>query len=608
MNARPLLTALALCLGNAGCGSSDNGLSRADVSGNACTSDLDCGDGRCVAKICEASGNHIDSFMVEVTLPVGVNSGEYGQVRYLRQQATNASGVLDIELDVVADLSVAIAAPSQDCAIEGADVTGNIPIHVTAYEDSGIKGIFAATLDAESDPARSDRPDGNAVTVSLAPGTVDLYIVPVGATGAAGDAEATAACKLAPMLARDQVIAPGTVSLKQALSPAELLNVDVQIPAVEAADSPLSGWVLDMVEPSKGLRVSTQEVLLPELDANKIWHHRVTLGYHAIVGSQGQKLAGNELFRLSSNDAVMTPTYYVARSAVDLFGSRDLVLNQIQKLPNVVTLRGTVESEFDATPVRASIVAIRQSSDNMSTGAIASFQTKTTAATDGQFELQLLAGDYNVVVLPNGNSPLASASLNWSVAPSPAVQDGKLIRLAQQESITVVVRGGAGDTPIADATISATPTSAGARTTFLDNLLGYGVTSGARSQTAIANSTGVFELPVDPGRYDITVKPMAGSGFPWAVHTGTLVESRTASLYVQVRNPVAYSGIVTVPGKSADSDRRPLSGAVLRFFALLDSSGQVAKPGSEAASALEIGETRTAEDGGYRVLLPDQLD
>jgi hypothetical protein len=51
-----------------------------------------------------------------------------------------------------------------------------------------------------------------------------------------------------------------------------------------------------------------------------------------------------------------------------------------------------------------------------------------------------------------------------------------------------------------------------------------------------------------------------------------------------------------------------LSGAVLRFFALLDSSGQVAKADSELTSAFEIGEARTADDGRYRVLLPDQLD
>jgi len=184
-------------------------------TGNACQVDEDCGDGSCVSGVCAAKSNTIEYVMVEISPPVGVGSGEYGNVRYLRAREIGSDRVLDFALDVVAELSIAVAPPAAGCTAAGLDEQGYLPIAVKAYVDSGIHGIAASTIEGSSAATPAEGVQDNTVTVALAPGQIDLYIAP-SSEGSAIDPATNAAgqCDLAPFLARGQTIQPEDLPLE----------------------------------------------------------------------------------------------------------------------------------------------------------------------------------------------------------------------------------------------------------------------------------------------------------------------------------------------------------------------------------------------------------
>jgi hypothetical protein len=604
--------AASLLLFATACGVASSYKVSADETGNACETDADCGDGRCTSGVCEARGNGLRRVMVEITPPTSVSSGEYAKVRYRQAQLIDVGGTLDFPLDVVAELSVAVLPPREDCTPPGLDATGYLPIKVTAFADAGINGIDVSTIEAKVDPAQQTSADGNVVALSLAPGSVDLYIEPT-SEATTPDSESVIAddCTLAPLLARGQAIAPGRVSLTQRLSVAQHLNVDVHVPTGPSGVSAFEGWTLDMVDPLGGRRLSSRVVLgYPTTTADGQAHHQVELAYHSVVGNGAEQLAGSELFRLTPATGVLGPTYYVARSVMDLSAAGSVVLSQQAAIPSAVVVSGSVESDTDKTPVRADVTAVLNPGDISSAGTLASFRTATSTDSEGRFELQLLAGSYTIVAVPSAASGYASLSTQWTVAPSPAVQAGKLIRVVQSATLTGVVLSESSKEPLSVATIAATPSTNGKRPTFLDEVLGDGVPIGVRSQMVVSDPSGTFSLAVDPGRYDIAVRPADSTGYPWAIRPNTGVDDVGVKgvMSIQVRNPVAYTGTVTVPGRSADAPRVVLPGALLRVYALFDDHDRLAEDDVSAVYAVEIGESRADSAGVYQLLLPDQLN
>lgn len=611
MTLKRTLFACSLLLGAVGCGASAPDLASGSDSGNSCELDSDCGNGRCTSGRCVASGNTIEYVMVEISPPVGVGSGEYGDVRYLLPRRLGSDHVLDFALDVVAELSVAVSPPQADCAAVGVDDEGHLPIAVKAYVDNGIHGIDSSIVEASSAQSVGTSAKSNTVTVSLPPGLVDLYLLPL-AEGRTSDAtgDPDGHCDLAPLLARGQTIAPGVVSMKQPMPPVDHVNVDVVAPVGTDGQSLLEGWTIDMVEPLGGKRLSTRALLSNATsDANGRLHYDIRLAYHPIVGLDADKLDGAELFRVAPPTDVLAPTYYVARSAMDLFDASKVVLSQIDSVSSPVVMSGFVESNVDGSPVRADIVATLSSQDAGVSGALAHYQVTTSTDAAGKFELRLLAGKYRIVAIPAASSPYAAWSGEWTVAASPVEQAGKLILVGPMHTLTGVAYSAMRRETLAGVTLSASPSSLGKRPTFLDELLGKGEPVGVRSQTVVADARGVFEIPVDEGRYDVSVRPAEGTGYPWGVRPSVGAGSAaTEPLYLELPNPVAYSGTVTAHGSDPGGAAGVLPGALLRFYALFDESGQLADSSVPAVSSVEIGHARADEAGTYRVLLPEGID
>jgi hypothetical protein len=611
VSARRVIAACYLVLGVAGCGASASSMTESGAVGNACNVDADCGDGRCLKGVCVARSNAIDYVMVEISPPSDSGSGAYGNAHFLKAYELGTGGELDVTLEFLAELAIAVSPPGESCSVAGLDANGYLPIAVTATADSAINGIATSTVEGESNVLLGSGDQGNIVTLSLAPGPVDLYIAPTSETAtSANAADAEGVCDLAPLLARGQLIESGVVSLVQQMLPAEHVNVEVTVPAGVDGASPLTGWTLDMVEPFGGRRLSSRALLSGATNAEDgRLQHAVRLAYHSVLGVDAERLKGTELFRLTPPSSILAPTYYVARSAMDLFDASSVVLSQVTSFPSPVVVTGLVESEADGTPLRADIVATLEPGDLASTGALAYFQATTSTDAAGHFELKLLSGKYEIVAIPSATTPHASQSVEWSVAANPPIQAGKLIQVGPMATMTGVVYSELHREPLAGVTLSASPSSLGKRPTFLDELLGQGAPIGVRTQMVVADERGAFEIPVDEGRYDVAVRPAEGSGYSWAVRTSMGVEPGvTTPLNIELRNPVAYTGTVTIPGRSAGGARVVLPGTLLRFYALFDEGGLLAEPNDSAVSGVEIGHARADAAGTYRLLLPDRLD
>lgn len=544
--------------------------------------------------------------LVETTPLMSVSTGEYGDIRYIQERQVGEGSTLDIELDVVAELNVGVKPPSAECAIPGSDPTGYLPIKISVYQDTRINGISVALKSAESDPTRSELDKGNLATVALAPGLADLHIDPT-TLASDGSTQTSGECDLAPVLLKAQSIQAGRVMFEHHLLPTKHVDVDVRTVAGQGESRQFDGWILDMVEPIDGRRISTRRVLSePTLGSDGKLHYLVRLAYNDVMSTGSEKLLGTELFRLTPPTGTLAPKHFIARSALDLFGADTVVLPDEVSIASPVLVHGLVEAVDSGKPLAADLIAELDPGSGDSAGLIAQFQAVSTSDEQGQFEIELVPGSYRVTAVPKDGAAYAVQTSTWTVASTPADQSGRLVTIPASASLTGVVRRQNQNQPLANATILAVPSHFGKRPTFLDKLLGRAEATGVRSQMGMTGEDGSFDLALDPAVYDVTVRPPEDSGYPWAVLPNTSIEKEGHSLTsIEIGNPVAYSGRVTVPGLTPESPRVAMPGALLRFFALV---GDTADPTAPVVSAIEIGQTRVDSSGRYRLLLPDRLD
>ena len=599
-----LVVALVFAIDSTGCGaistSSDSG---AKGVANQCEDDSNCLGGRCVSGTCIATVSALENVALEVIAPAALSAGEYQQMRYLQTVEVSSVGSYDVSLNYVAELTVGAIPPSGSCAFRNVDKYGNVPISITVLQDPRVNGIEPNRYVGTSEASAED----NYAHVRIPPGQVALYFEPILDVEAA--AEAPNDCTLVPLLALGQTIEPGNGSCNQPLPIAKRLTVDVAISVNKDGKSPLDGFVLDIVDPLLGLRLSTQVTLATSTIEAGIAHHLIELAYQPVVGEGSSSLVGRELFRFTPPSSKVAPTYYVARLAADLFGTDRLVINHITVVPSEVVVEGKVESEAGSVPILSQVTAVLKNASDISTGAIAQFHPSTTSDELGRFRLSLVAGEYDVVVTPQFETRYASTVTPWTIAPSPVEQGAKLVSLPATSTLTGRVIGSAEQNGVWSANIFAIPSTIGQKSTFIDSLVGDGRSIGRRSSTGLVDADGAFELAVDPGNYDVFIRPSEGSGYPWAVLPNTVVTESVAGLGpVRLSAPFAFSGYVTVPGTSQSGERVVLPNALIRAYALFDANGQLVGDWASAIAAVQIGEARASSLGQYELLLPASLE
>ncbi len=605
---------------------------------NSCESDAECGDGNvCVgAGLCVATEGAFDTVLLTVSPSATANTvpGVSG-VRFVSTQSGLSLGG-DIILDfqpptrLTATIDPLMASP-MGCTLPAEGGTG-IPFvqaAVTFTPAERILGLPLKTYTAnlwlgppgEPIPPEVNEDELNRFSVDLPAGKYEASVQP----------ETTSeACAPVPYLLEGVTVGTqGAVSLDLPVVAPQRLVATFLWPA--SAEHDLEGWSVDMVDSATG-HVLSQPRTLPSgppfstvhtIGTEPALEYRVEIDFAAEVPGRENFVAGEELLRLRPPKNTSGPTMVWVRTGLEALTPGEALID-MSDLAQTVELEGVVEISETGVSQAASLIFTAKAEELLAEGDFFIGNTSTYSVSveteeDGSFSVPLLPGTYTVFATPDQSSGLAATKIEgWSVAPEPAVQAGRLLSLGQSRSIRGLTTSSTpAATPIVGATVQAAA-SPGA--------LNVGAFVDARGQKPFApragNSTtdgsGAFEFVADPGTYDISVRPMQETGFPWLVRPNvefTGEENRQLDLKMPL--PVLHAGVARLNVETSNGSYEPsaLSGALIRVYVYVDAAGVVSDPFEDGSvrtrpglGVLQVAETRADDSGIFDLLLPASLN
>ncbi|WP_394828749.1 hypothetical protein [Pendulispora albinea] len=263
-------------------------------------------------------------------------------------------------------------------------------------------------------------------------------------------------------------------------------------------------------------------------------------------------------------------------------------------------------------PVQATVVIRSAFIDTDPPNVVLRYATTVRTDANGMFRTKLPPGRYDVAIFPENDSTFAlwatsSASMAgvdagtgvgsdgtpegaWIVRDTP--QAPKTFALAPKATLSGQAVLGDG-TPLAEADVeahaAAEPSSAPPGVPPP-----YSLPPFVRSMRTVQTRTdteGGFALALDPGEYDIVVRPKDGTRFPWIVSTSRKMGNKDVTLQpLIVHAPIGLSRMLLA---DTSSGAVPVPEAWVRAFAV--------PPGKRIA--VEIGRTFTGTDGKLELFL-----
>jgi hypothetical protein len=236
----------------------------------------------------------------------------------------------------------------------------------------------------------------------------------------------------------------------------------------------------------------------------------------------------------------------------------------------------------------------------------ASFDAQTMAQFDhdtGEFTfcVQLMEGDYDVVVTPPTSVPCAVYAQQATIdAPDGMAARGMRLELPNASALRGTLET-LDEMPLAGATVDAV--ALGRVVPVVDNPAV--TTRYNRSRQTTTAESGTFEVPVDFGGYDLVIKPPANSGYSWQVRHDVVVGAvGEFSDRMEVASPVMLNGRLDY----AKVDPAKLAGAEVLAYALIDEKppegGDVAVVSQRA---VPIGKATADVEGVFMLLLPQAI-
>lgn len=559
---------------------------------NACAADSDCAGGACVSltrgNTCVATEADLSGIILEVRAGPDTNETWVFDEGF-SLQGTDASGiVLSQNLGIPPPVEfqgkvIGPAAGNRPCQGE---LDQSIPVTVelrAAADYVGLGGTY--TVDSEVSGADAVR---HAFHAPVPAGRYDLHVRPQ-----ACDADD---------------VPPPPVFLAGVEVDGDIINVPLPAPSYlggtltvpEGQD--ITGWTLELVEPRHGLSVSEVVPLSADM---------VSGGVVPIVGLKGvsEGIAYSwpgppPLIRLRDADGQLTVHWALA--AVDLDGDGRVALQLFDLQSQAKSLEATVVDE-DGNPLAAS-VTIQSKVLTGSANNNASFRVRAETDADGLFAVDLVPGTYTVVAEPVGDDVYARVVDEWTVKESDLCC-GRSLTMFPKSVLSGTVRSATGQ-PLANAPVVAFPASLGFLTYFESTVeVGKAEALSAlpRQASGVTGLEGEFEVPADPGSFDLFIRPEAETGFPWLIRPQTLVQGgeearRTELGDLTMANPAIMAGTVLTEDGAAP-------GAIIRAWLPVDGDGTLDAADAEEASTrvVQIGETTAGPDGVYVLPLPPTI-
>ncbi|WP_394839683.1 carboxypeptidase-like regulatory domain-containing protein [Pendulispora rubella] len=250
----------------------------------------------------------------------------------------------------------------------------------------------------------------------------------------------------------------------------------------------------------------------------------------------------------------------------------------------------------DGAPVRATMVfrSVDKPGALVSRPSNVLLRYATTIQTDpfGTFQVPLPLGQYNVAIFPDPSTPEAVPLALWvgtMTVDGSGPKSFPVVRQTEVRGAVVLADGIAVAEASVEAKAAVTPSNPGP------------FAQAMRSVRTTTDATGAFSLQLDPGDYDIVVRPRVGTRFPWVVSTSHKIADTPVTLdRLVVPAPIAVS--VTLVSRARNIQPEDLvRGALVRAFAVPKCPvGQ-----SCGNRAVEIGQAVTDANGKLELFLTE---
>ena len=611
MKAALLLGALALVtLG--GCTISAVGKSDDPRPKNECSMQADCRNTElCSEGMCQPLNGQLESLLLEITPPADSSVPSLSFTVRVDDVPTSG-GELKVRSVFGAKVTGNLHLPPsascyptlpQDGVPLPAAADGTLPVTVTFIARERLLGVpqrlYATSskfqLDANSPTYLSYRFD-TVVPV----GEYDVYVVPP-----RGQQD----CVVPPQLFRRQKIETDNTQLDYPAAIAATLNVHLMWPRSELS---LDGWVADVIEPLDGRTISSSVLLTEPAIVGDELEYVIPLVYSTVTEinpAKGEGKTPGDLVRLRPPEGAALPTILFDREALRLLAEDEPRIKGFTRYPAPVTVMGQLARKDDGSPISGQVKLVSTAITGVDPGVFASFQTTVSVAENGMFSVELPPGKYRVLALPDdarSSEGLAALETEWEIRGMVSPQAGKLLELSEGHQIR-------GASSFGGALVSASPTPR--------PVLPFEQAFGAapfmpRSRSgSVGTEDGTFALSVDAGRFDVSVRVPESLGYAWYVRPGVVVgeESRDLGRLAAVV-PSLVRGTTTAISAELDRETkqflpvaRSLPHASVRAYAYLDADFAYTRDPAAAVSVVQVAETRSDENGDFRLLVPSSL-
>jgi len=268
----------------------------------------------------------------------------------------------------------------------------------------------------------------------------------------------------------------------------------------------------------------------------------------------------------------------------------------------MVQVSGQVRSQADDPNGVHTTLQFFSSSLQGTKGLTTSFSPLVTTDGAGRYTTRLFPGLYRVVATPQGaNSGLSPSSgarplRQWAITErlQTITQDSTQVDVVLDPTRIVdgiaVASSGNRTTPALGATLEATPATSRTGLDILRLILEPQASLPSTS-VPVNDTDGSFALSLDPGDFDLLLRPAQASNFAWwvwpAARIGTIdfVDQKT-TISPRLAYPVPLEGLISVTRNGASE---PLRNATVRAYANTPIGAGVA----------QVGEARTDDNGRY---------
>lgn len=571
---------------------------------NSCTGDSDCAAGAtcvatnadcaegasCVTNRCVGTNIDLSDLIVQVRPNAGASYGASTSFILPVHQgfATVKDAAFDVHYDVNLPPAVEITAGTvhldytSPCYADDSKVS--LPATITFDRVSTLAGFRSDpyTVTAAKKSETSPKYEFDA---SLLPGKYSVYIQPDIAPGC-GDQD-----QPPPVFYPSQDISAATDGADWTVIKPTKLGGDIQIP--DGGD--LTGWRLDIVEPTGGRVISTTQTLKQGMIAFAV---NVNLSF------VWNDLTVSPYIRLRPPAGEARPSVYWG--LIESLSSQSkaevhLSVANLQIDPREVEIQ-VQDPDNNGVPSSIQVQSVKLSGDVEKNAAYAIDVPQTDL--QGVFKVSLPPGTYQFHATPLADPTLATADIDL-VVPAVGPTDkgnpcycGRVIPVAKKASFSGSVVTPMGD-PLSGATISLSPSQPDA-VNFWKRVV-HAIDPrplAPRAESSLTSDAGVFDFHVDPGPSDLTVTPADQSGFPWLVRSRVQVLGASGVQLGDLTLPNA----AVLRGTVRDPSAAPAANVVVEGWLPVQNAD-----GSPPTTAIQIGATTSDESGHYTLILPASI-